>query len=267
MGQENQIVACLADRIRKAHLAKENFKIIVMMPLLPGFEGEITAKENGPLRVQVHNQYDAIKRGENSLYARLKDLENFEIDDYIFFFGLRTSDILDNKPITEIIYVHSKLMIVDDKRCIIGSANINDRSLLGLRDSELAIVVEENNGKIDGPSPKGGIYNLRCRVFDEHFALNEEETSNINHASVWGKIIHNAKNNTLIYRRLFGCYPDNTITVGDEVEERVQEAKPEEYEELKKLIYGHAVELPLDFMMDENLEFQGLAGSFPEMFL
>ena len=33
-------------------------------------------------------------------------------------------------------------MIVDDKRCIIGSANINDRSLLGERDSELAIVVE-----------------------------------------------------------------------------------------------------------------------------
>ena len=33
------------------------------------------------------------------------------------------------------------------------------------------------------------------------------------------------------------------------------------------MIYGHAVELPLDFMQDENLEFQGLAGSFPEMFL
>ena len=39
-------------------------------------------------------------------------------------------------------------MIVDDKRCIIGSANINDRSLLGLRDSELAIVVEEDNGQV-----------------------------------------------------------------------------------------------------------------------
>ena len=113
-------------------------------------------------------------------------------------------------------------MIVDDKRCIIGSANINDRSLLGLRDSELAIVVEENNGKIDGSTPKGEIFDLRCRVFDEHFSLNKEETSNIADPSVWGKIIHNAKNNTLIYRKLFGCYPDNTITVGDEVDERVE---------------------------------------------
>lgn len=38
-------------------------------------------------------------------------------------------------PVTEIIYIHSKLMIVDDKYVIIGSANINDRSLLGDRDS------------------------------------------------------------------------------------------------------------------------------------
>lgn len=32
-------------------------------------------------------------------------------------------------------------MIVDDKKTIIGSANINDRSLLGNRDSEIAICV------------------------------------------------------------------------------------------------------------------------------
>ncbi len=30
-------------------------------------------------------------------------------------------------------------MIVDDKYAIIGSANINDRSLLGDRDSEIAV--------------------------------------------------------------------------------------------------------------------------------
>ena len=29
------------------------------------------------------------------------------------------------------IYVHSKMMIVDDKTTIIGSANINDRSIQG----------------------------------------------------------------------------------------------------------------------------------------
>ena len=95
------------------------------------------------------------------------------MDDYIFFFGLRTSAVHNNKPVTEIIYVHSKLMIVDDKRCIIGSANINDRSLLGLRDSELAIVVEDDNGQMQGPPKRGEIFNFRCRIFREHFGLNE----------------------------------------------------------------------------------------------
>ena len=33
-------------------------------------------------------------------------------------------------------------MIVDDQKVIVGSANINDRSLLGDRDSELALCVE-----------------------------------------------------------------------------------------------------------------------------
>ena len=42
---------------------------------------------------------------------------------------------------TELIYVHSKLLIVDDVLVICGSANINDRSLTGKRDSELAVIV------------------------------------------------------------------------------------------------------------------------------
>lgn len=45
------------------------------------------------------------------------------------------------------IYVHSEIMIVDDKKMIIGSANINDRSLLGTRDSELCLLIEDTNLK------------------------------------------------------------------------------------------------------------------------
>ena len=35
------------------------------------------------------------------------------------------------------VYVHSKVMITDDNTALVGSANINDRSLLGLRDCEV----------------------------------------------------------------------------------------------------------------------------------
>ena len=90
-----------------------------------------------------------------------------KITDYVTFYGLRTSQKLEGVPTTEIIYVHSKLMIVDDERAIIGSANINDRSLLGSRDSELACVIEEKNGNI---------FDLRARLFDEHFGLSRQES-------------------------------------------------------------------------------------------
>ncbi len=36
---------------------------------------------------------------------------------------------------TDQIFVHSKLLIVDDKTAVVASANLNDRSFLGDRDS------------------------------------------------------------------------------------------------------------------------------------
>lgn len=37
------------------------------------------------------------------------------------------------------IYVHSKMMIADDTYIIVGSANINQRSMAGTRDTEIAV--------------------------------------------------------------------------------------------------------------------------------
>lgn len=50
----------------------------------------------------------------------------------------------DGTPVTEQVYIHSKLMIVDDDVVLLGSANINDRSLLGSRDSEIAAIIEDS---------------------------------------------------------------------------------------------------------------------------
>lgn len=44
-------------------------------------------------------------------------------------------------------------MIIDDRKVILGSANINDRSMSGGRDSELAVLIEppmDINGKMNG---------------------------------------------------------------------------------------------------------------------
>ncbi|MBN0147877.1 hypothetical protein JTL51_33740, partial [Pseudomonas aeruginosa] len=60
---------------------------------------------------------------------------------YLTLLNLRTWAVLGGRVVTEQIYVHSKLLIADDRVAILGSANINDRSLQGERDSELAVMV------------------------------------------------------------------------------------------------------------------------------
>ena len=65
------------------------------------------------------------------LFKILKD----QLKDYLGIHCLRTHGVIKGIPVTEIVYVHSKIMLVDDEIAIIGSANINDRSMLGTRDS------------------------------------------------------------------------------------------------------------------------------------
>lgn len=71
---------------------------------------------------------------------------NDRYEDYISFFSLRKHELnpYTKIPFTELIYIHSKIMIIDDEVAIIGSANINDRSMIGNRDSEIGIVIKEN---------------------------------------------------------------------------------------------------------------------------
>lgn len=83
-------------------------------------------------------------RGKDALLNRLKAAGIHDPSEYITFYGLRNHACLNSEPLTELIYVHSKLMIVDDKTVICGSANINDRSLIGKRDSEVAVIIEVN---------------------------------------------------------------------------------------------------------------------------
>lgn len=45
--------------------------------------------------------------------------------------------------VSEELYVHSKLLIADDRVVICGSANLNDRSQLGSHDSEIAVIIED----------------------------------------------------------------------------------------------------------------------------
>ncbi|TFK51187.1 phospholipase D/nuclease [Heliocybe sulcata] len=78
--------------------------------------------------------------------------------------------------ISELVYIHTKLMVVDDRRVIMGSANINDRSQKGDGDSEIALVVEDEDmvkTTMDGKPYMAARFaaSLRRKLFREHLGL------------------------------------------------------------------------------------------------
>ncbi|KAF9126269.1 hypothetical protein BGW39_006741 [Mortierella sp. 14UC] len=109
------------------------------------------------------NPHNSLEGGEASSMTNSEGetmVEDNEVDDFV----------------TEQLYIHSKLMIVDDRIIIIGSANINDRSQVGYRDSEIAIIIEDTEtvpSKMNGVEYQAGkiAHGLRTDLFKEHLGL------------------------------------------------------------------------------------------------
>ncbi|XP_030955257.1 phospholipase D delta-like isoform X2 [Quercus lobata] len=74
------------------------------------------------------------------------------------------------------IYVHAKGMIVDDEYIIMGSANINQRSLDGSRDTEIAMGAYQPNYTWAGKNshPHGQVYGYRMSLWAEHLCELED---------------------------------------------------------------------------------------------
>uniref|UniRef100_A0A3N7FKQ6 Phospholipase n=2 Tax=Populus trichocarpa TaxID=3694 RepID=A0A3N7FKQ6_POPTR len=138
---QNRVLEALYQRIMRAFNDKKCFRVIIVIPLLPGFQGGVDDGGAASVRAIMHWQYRTICRGQNSVLHNLYDLLGPKTQDYISFYGLRAYGQLFNggPVVTSQVYVHSKIMIVDDRATLIGSANINDRSLLGSRDSEVLL--------------------------------------------------------------------------------------------------------------------------------
>jgi len=72
----------------------------------------------------------------------------------------------------QMIYVHSKMMIVDDAYIIVGSANINERSMAGTRDSEIAVGCWQP--QFNAFTPYGDVHMFRMTLWAEHLRTWEE---------------------------------------------------------------------------------------------
>ncbi|ROW01185.1 hypothetical protein VSDG_02677 [Cytospora chrysosperma] len=229
----NKIGGAIVARIVRAHENNEAFRVIVAMPAVPAFPGDL--KSDGALgtRAIMEFQYNSISRGGHSIIEKIRQAGIVHPDKYISFYNLRNYDRLNtsatmsraqeesgvqyedarrefddhveagydgygrddqvegrlgsqyqryqeaagrqqdstwdtisaaymesgpdlnsipwegdaeaemNAYVSEELYIHSKVLIADDRLVICGSANLNDRSQLGTHDSEIAVVIED----------------------------------------------------------------------------------------------------------------------------
>lgn len=163
----------------------------------------------------------------------------------------------DGTPKTEMVYVHSKVMIVDDMAAICGSANINDRSMLGNRDGELAVLIEDKKtvpGKLRGVPCNFGycVHEWRKRIFAESFGMSMEEVMDPLDHKMWDEIDYRTSRNVEIYREVFGCYPDNEMKTLDDIKRIEEKAVTKKYYEVRESIKGVAVTWPSSFLENEN---------------
>jgi phospholipase D1/2 len=180
---ENKINDAIVDRIKRAHADDEDWRACIVLPLMPGYQNTVDEQEGSSVRLIMTCQYHSICRGSTSIFGRLRAV-GIEPEDYIHFYALRSwGEIGPTKMlVTEQLYIHAKIMVVDDRVAIIGSANINERSMLGSRDSEIAAIVRDTevlDSYMAGQPYKVGKFphTLRMRLMREHLGVDVDGIS------------------------------------------------------------------------------------------
>ncbi|KAL1305379.1 hypothetical protein AAFC00_002273 [Neodothiora populina] len=361
----NQIGRAIVDAVVKAGKENRKFRVIILIPAIPGFAGDLRDDAAAGTRAIMDYQYKSISRGENSIFGQVKK-EGIDPEKYIFVFNLRSYDRLNKTPamkkqeeesgvsyqevqranaeevmgsgvhgvdgddsssdgqgdsdgeeerermadrkrqfeakrekvglsrnggdddennvasvdsvaksamlgekklvdekwgdgdlssekenwVQEELYIHGKVLIVDDRIVLCGSSNINDRSQLGFHDSELTIVMQDTNSldsTMNGQPFKAGHHaaTLRRMLWREHLGLlpaqDLDASDEINAMppndgpnewfegdeydqlvadplsdELWELWTSRATTNTDVFRHLFHADPDDNILTFDD---------------------------------------------------
>lgn len=385
----NQIGAAIVDAVARAAEENRKFKVIILMPAIPGFAGDLRQDAAAGTRAIMDYQYKSICRGEHSIFGRL-DAKGIDPRKYIDIYNLRSYDrinanktlrenekrsgvnyrdltsaeedalmaptndddglrtkaadmrkkwareeesvgkgdrggildpdsiaddamLTDKKPsqeewegdpeeekdyfFQEELYIHAKVLIVDDRYAICGSANINDRSQLGYHDSELAIVMEDTDmvdTTMDGKPYKAGrhAHTLRSILWREHLGLLPPQTLDASEdpnaqppadsendtlpgkeadfvkdplsEELWEDWTTKAETNTKIFRDLFHADPDDNILTFQEYDEFTPNPKTDEEHKQGHL---YAKDMPVEQVRKELDKIKGHLVCMPLRFL
>ncbi|TKA62027.1 hypothetical protein B0A55_10961, partial [Friedmanniomyces simplex] len=266
---ENRIGAAMVERIVRAARNGEAYQMIVNIPAIPGFAGDLKADDALGTRAIMEYQYNSINRAGHSILESIA-AQGVDPMQYIRFYNLRNYDRINssdtmarveqqagvayddarrghdqqygqvtdpqqygqhyadpagnadaynryqqaaqnvhdgggrwdsvaecymlggedirNVPwdgdaqsefdafVSEELYIHTKLLIADDQVVICGSANLNDRSQLGSHDSEIAVLIEDDqevHSEMAGRPWRARKFaaSLRRHIFRKHLGL------------------------------------------------------------------------------------------------
>ncbi|KAF8393218.1 hypothetical protein HHK36_021459 [Tetracentron sinense] len=166
--------------------AGERFTVYVVVPMWP---------EGIPESSSVQAILDWQNRTMEMMYTDIADAlqaKGLEANPrkYLNFFCLGNREVKKNgeytpsekpEPDTDyskaqqarrfMIYVHAKMMIVDDEYIIIGSANINQRSMDGARDTEIAMGGFQPHHLATRQPARGQIHGFRMALWYEHLGM------------------------------------------------------------------------------------------------
>lgn len=282
-GLQNKIIDAIIQRIGRAIKEKRPYHVYIVIPVHP--EGSL---KSNTLMYQVHLTMQTIGFGTNSLIKMVQralyiqkqiDLRQAKTDeekqaiydevaaeerdprekpkylnekgwsDYLTLLNLRAWEELNGMPATEQIYIHSKLLIADDSVAVIGSCNINDRSMLGGRDSELAAIIRGKQSKLitingqDRYAVSEVVHNFRVNLWKKIFGLSMSSChpriqpakslqAVLNQPAApatWQAIQEVAENNTKSYNESFQFIPQNIsqVQVGDKAQKVPEGCEPD----------------------------------------
>ncbi|CAN1754288.1 Phospholipase D beta 1 [Linum perenne] len=192
LGANNLIPMEIALKIVTKIRANERFAAYILVPMWP--EGVPTGAATQRI---LFWQQKTMQMMYETIYKALVEVgldKTYEPQDYLNFFCLGNREeastldrevaaypetaklqALSQKNRRFMIYVHSKGMIVDDEYVIIGSANINQRSMEGTRDSEIAMGAFQPRHTLgNAKRPHGQVHGYRNSLWEEHIGFIED---------------------------------------------------------------------------------------------
>ncbi|KAM7256873.1 hypothetical protein ACFE04_012614 [Oxalis oulophora] len=184
-GADNLIPMELALKIVSKIKAKERFAVYIVIPMWP--EGD---PKTGAMQEILYWQSQTM---EMMYIVIARELKKHNVDahpqDYLNFYCLGNREEMPKEMSTSngdkitdsykfqrfMIYVHAKGMVVDDEYVIVGSANINQRSMAGSKDTELAMgAYQPNYTWAKKHRPRGQVYGYRMSLWAEHLGMLHE---------------------------------------------------------------------------------------------